>query len=176
VVTTLIIQRRSSVFALCPLLGPPTAVFAKINTIYSVVRSSWTFQILEKKTVCVSISESWTESIAQSGTVVPSEILYTEPDESSWHPTLDSSKLSSNIIPLIRDNIILLDFQTILLLILLIFPKSLTSSTNIIFLNLIGIFSSLLLTSPCYYQISSSASYSYIPVYNWNGMYNINYN
>ena len=73
--------------------------------------SSCTFQILEK-TICVTISDSRTEIIALPGRVVPSKILYAEPDDSRWHPSLDSSKISSNIIPLIYENILLLDFQT----------------------------------------------------------------
>jgi len=43
---------------------------------------------------------------------VRSEFLYNMPNESNYHPTLDSYKIFFNIISLIRDNILRSDFQT----------------------------------------------------------------
>jgi hypothetical protein len=50
------------------------------------------------------------ESIALAGTVLSSEILYTEPDKSSWHPNLSGFKISFNVIILIPENILTSDF------------------------------------------------------------------
>ena len=111
VVTKLITNHRCLFSALClPLGHSNSTVLARINTIQSAVKSSCTVQIVGK-TVCVAISESWTESIALASTVVPSKSLYIGPDESSWHPTIDSSKASCNVIPLICDNIMPSYFQ-----------------------------------------------------------------
>jgi hypothetical protein len=49
---------------------------------------------------CVAISVSRTENIALAGTVVFSENLNAELNESSWHATADISKESYNISPL----------------------------------------------------------------------------
>ena len=54
------------------------------------------FQIMEN--ICVAISETQTESITLAGTVVLSESLCTETDESSWHTAADIFKVSYNII------------------------------------------------------------------------------
>jgi hypothetical protein len=54
---------------------------------------------------------SRTENIAPDGTVLPSESLYTEPDETNWHAAVGISKRGSNIIPLIYEYKLHSDFQ-----------------------------------------------------------------
>jgi len=82
-VTELITGRSWFVRAVCQPRGHTNStVVARINTVRSVVTSGCTIQILEK-TLCVAISEVRKESIAQSGTAVPSECLCAQPDESS---------------------------------------------------------------------------------------------
>jgi hypothetical protein len=72
-------------------------LFVRINRVQSVLMSSCNISINEHfpfsklwKIIFVSISESQSQSIAVVVTVVTSEILCNEPDESSSHSNIDN--------------------------------------------------------------------------------------
>ena len=103
VVTKLITPHRWSVSALFRSLTHTATAQCSLGSIQYSLSNEQLDCSNSGKTICVAISKSWTESIVLSGTGVPSKSLYTEPDESSLHDTLDSSKINYNVIPLICD-------------------------------------------------------------------------
>ena len=80
--------------------------------------------------------------------------------EYSWLATAEIFVVSSSIISSFCNYSLPSVFQTNILLLNFIFPKHLTCTTNPILLKPIKIFSTLLLISPSYHQISPSAPYS----------------
>ena len=93
-----------------------TAVRSEIVTavrseIVTAVRSE-IVTALRSEIVTAVRSEIVTAVRSEIVIAVRSEFLYNMPNESNYHPTLDSYKIFFNIISLIRDNILRSDFQT----------------------------------------------------------------